>query len=50
MTLRDRIGFDAGAMRIQDALEWATVHHMAFGSLEDKLEGRELFAACLDDG
>lgn len=45
MSLRDRMGFDAGGMRLEDALAWAT-HHMAFGSLEDKLTGRDYFTAC----
>ena len=35
MNLRDRIGFDAGANRLEDALEWAVAHgfyHLDFNA------------------
>jgi hypothetical protein len=35
MTLRDRIGFDAGSTRVEDALDWAArhgFHHVDFNA------------------
>jgi hypothetical protein len=30
MSLRHRIGFDAGGTRLEDALQWAATHHLHY--------------------
>jgi len=44
MTLRDRIGFDAGAMRIEDALRWAAAHNFYYVDFNADLHPNHLSA------